>query len=242
MRLRLIGGRDARVEKTVEIELFERYPGFAIYRVTYRNLVPRAAHRSAAGRNAALQLPPRGCEPRTRRHAEPRSGVTAAARIRTGATGCSRCVPGFNQDNFMGMEASDYGGGTPIVDVWRRDGGVAVGHLELTPELVRCRVQLTRRPAWRSPHQCRRSTRCCSRASNSAPTRPSSPRTPAITSACSMPTGASWPIAASIHRTTAGRLRAHLVRLGLRARLHRAVDRGHAAQGARSGTALGRHR
>ena len=34
---------------------------------------------------------------------------------------------GFAQDNFLGMEASDYGGGTPIVDVWRRDGGLAVG-------------------------------------------------------------------------------------------------------------------
>ena len=28
---------------------------------------------------------------------------------------------GFAQDNFLGMSASDYGGGTPIVDVWRRD-------------------------------------------------------------------------------------------------------------------------
>ena len=44
--------------------------------------------------------------------------------------------PGFAQPNFMGMEASDYGGGTPIVDVWRPDRGLAVGHLELTPVLV----------------------------------------------------------------------------------------------------------
>ena len=41
---------------------------------------------------------------------------------------------GFAQDNFLGMEASDYGGGTPIVDVWRRDGGLAVGHVETSPE------------------------------------------------------------------------------------------------------------
>ena len=39
---------------------------------------------------------------------------------------------GFAQDNFLGMTASDYGGGTPIVDVWRRDGGLAVGHVETT--------------------------------------------------------------------------------------------------------------
>ena len=49
--------------------------------------------------------------------------------------------PGFAQDNFLGMEASDYGGGTPIVDVWRRDGGLAVGHVEILPRLVSLPVQ-----------------------------------------------------------------------------------------------------
>ena len=34
------------------------------------------------------------------------------------------------------MNASDYGGGTPVVDVWRRDVGLAVGHVELVPKLV----------------------------------------------------------------------------------------------------------
>ncbi len=43
---------------------------------------------------------------------------------------------GFKQDNFQGMNATDYGGGTPVADVWRRDGGIAVGHLELVPKLV----------------------------------------------------------------------------------------------------------
>jgi alpha-galactosidase len=44
--------------------------------------------------------------------------------------------PGFRQENFLGMNATDYGGGTPVVDVWRRDAGLAVGHLEMTPKLV----------------------------------------------------------------------------------------------------------
>ncbi|MBV9501401.1 MAG: alpha-galactosidase [Acidobacteriaceae bacterium] len=45
-------------------------------------------------------------------------------------------TPGFKQENFMGMNASDYGGGTPVVDVSRRDVGLAVGHLERAPKLV----------------------------------------------------------------------------------------------------------
>jgi len=43
---------------------------------------------------------------------------------------------GFNQANFMGMNGADYGSGTPIVDVWRPDAGMAVGHVELAPKLV----------------------------------------------------------------------------------------------------------
>ena len=45
-------------------------------------------------------------------------------------------TPGFAQQNFLGMNDSDYGGGTPLVDVWRRDVGLAVGHVELLPKLV----------------------------------------------------------------------------------------------------------
>ena len=43
---------------------------------------------------------------------------------------------GFNQENYMGMNASDYGGGTPVSDIWRHDVGIAVGHLEISPKLV----------------------------------------------------------------------------------------------------------
>lgn len=44
--------------------------------------------------------------------------------------------PGFKQENFLGMNAPDYGGGTPVVDVWRQDAGLGVGHLEMAPKLV----------------------------------------------------------------------------------------------------------
>ncbi len=43
---------------------------------------------------------------------------------------------GFYQENFMGMNQSDYGGGIPVTDIWRRDGGIAVGHLEMVPREV----------------------------------------------------------------------------------------------------------
>ncbi len=48
----------------------------------------------------------------------------------------------FQQDNYQGMNADDYGGGTPIVDVWRRDVGMAVGHVEPRPKLVSLPVSM----------------------------------------------------------------------------------------------------
>ncbi|MGB5895670.1 MAG: glycoside hydrolase family 36 protein [Ignavibacteriaceae bacterium] len=49
---------------------------------------------------------------------------------------------GFVLENYMGMNHIDYGGGTPVVDVWRRDVGLAVGHVELVPKLVSLPVSM----------------------------------------------------------------------------------------------------
>jgi len=43
---------------------------------------------------------------------------------------------GYGQENYMGMNASDYGGGTPVTDIWRRDVGLAVGDVSMLPHLV----------------------------------------------------------------------------------------------------------
>jgi alpha-galactosidase len=48
----------------------------------------------------------------------------------------------FQQENYQGMNASDYGGGTPVIDVWRRDVGMAVGHVEPRPKLVSLPVSM----------------------------------------------------------------------------------------------------
>ena len=49
---------------------------------------------------------------------------------------------GFVQENFMGMNATDYGGGTPVVDVWHRHSGIGVGHVETKVKLVSLPVEM----------------------------------------------------------------------------------------------------
>jgi len=43
---------------------------------------------------------------------------------------------GFYEKNFMGMNASDYGGGIPVIDLWRRDAGIAIGNTEAVAKLI----------------------------------------------------------------------------------------------------------
>jgi alpha-galactosidase len=42
----------------------------------------------------------------------------------------------FSRKNYMGMNNTDYGGGIPVIDLWRKDAGIAIGHAELIPRMV----------------------------------------------------------------------------------------------------------
>ena len=140
-RLRLVGvtaagTAQAQIEKSVQVDLYADYPGFAVYQVSYRNIGSRPVTLEG-WTQCALRLT----------HADSTSeppfwsfcGSTHADR----RDWVQPVRAGFEQDNFMGMSASDYGGGTPIVDVWSRRSGVAIGHLELTPRLVSLPLKCT---------------------------------------------------------------------------------------------------
>jgi len=138
-RVTLSGGTTSQVEKSVRIEMLDRFPGFAFYRVSYRNLSQHAIA-LRGWRSADLQL-----LPPTQAGGSPGAPATAEEPLFWSYCGSTHedrrdwvqpVRAGFEQENFMGMTASDYGGGTPIVDVWRRDCGLAVGHLEPSPRLL----------------------------------------------------------------------------------------------------------
>lgn len=127
-RLTVSGLSTDGIEKTVTVTLYERHPGMALVRVVYRNTAADVLS-FLNWTNGDAQVSAVG-------------GKTPAFWCYSGASYEDRrdwvqAVQGdFAQDNFLGMEASDYGGGTPIVDVWHRDGGLAVGHVEPTPKRV----------------------------------------------------------------------------------------------------------
>ena len=130
----LTGVADGQLEKTVQSTFYERYPGFAFIGVTYRNLAGTALPLTRWV-NAAHRLLPAADTPAFWSY----SGASYEDR----RDWVQPAGPGFAQRNFMGMNASDYGGGTPIVDVWRRDAGLAVGHVEPRPRLVALPLEVT---------------------------------------------------------------------------------------------------
>lgn len=113
------------LEKTVSLTFYDRYPGFPLVKVTWRHT-----------RGAPLSIK----SYRVGAHTLKSSG--AGFWSWSGSTHADRrdwvqpVGDGFEQANFMGMNASDYGSGTPVADVWRPDAGIAVGHIELTPKLI----------------------------------------------------------------------------------------------------------
>jgi len=138
-RLTLVSRTASQVEKTVRIELLDRFPGFAFRHVSYRNLSQRPIA-LRGWRSAELQL-----LPPAEAGGAPGAPATAGEPLFWSYCGSTHedrrdwvqpVGAGFDQENYMGMTASDYGGGTPIVDVWRRDCGLAVGHLESSPRLL----------------------------------------------------------------------------------------------------------
>ena len=123
------------IEKQVGVVLYDRFPGFALLRVAYRN-VGATPTRIEGWINAAHVLKPAA------------DGALdywsfSGASYEDRRDWVQPVRRGFGQRNFMGMNASDYGGGTPVVDVWRRDHGLAAGHVETVPKLVALPLTMT---------------------------------------------------------------------------------------------------
>ncbi len=114
-------GRAGNLVKTVAVTIYHDFPNAAIFDVSYRNTGTSALEISSWTNNRY---------------------VVAGAQLWSFQPGAYERRPawvvplsvGFRQKNYLGMNASDYGGGTPFADVWSRRAGIAVGVLELTPE------------------------------------------------------------------------------------------------------------
>lgn len=124
------GDAEEGVRKTVELTSFRRLAGMVVMTVTYTNR-SGAVLNVTGWRNGAHELldAPGGFHTFSgSTHEDRRDWV-------------QRVTDGFTQENSLGMDASDYGGGTPLATVWRRGAGLSVGHVEPVARILRMPVR-----------------------------------------------------------------------------------------------------
>jgi hypothetical protein len=125
----VLEGRDGDLAKTVAVTLYDAFPTVAVFEVSYRNQGSTALPLTG-WRNHGYTL-----------DAQAGAGQSAFWGYFSGSSEKRRnwtrpLRPGTREDNCQGMNGDDYGGGTPVADLWDRRGGLAVGHLEPRPVLL----------------------------------------------------------------------------------------------------------
>lgn len=121
------------VQKQLVIKVYDEFPGLAIFNVQYQNTGNRDIQvKKWVNHDYAIQS----------------SGDQPPFWSFQGGTTNERkdwVLPvekGFYQQNYLGMTSSDYGGGIPVTDIWRKDAGIAIGHTELIPKQVSLPVDM----------------------------------------------------------------------------------------------------
>lgn len=123
------------LQKTVSVSTYEKFPSMAFFKVTYQNNAksPLEVRRWV---NNHYNLAQYTFKSRSKNLKNDDFWSYEGASYADRRDWVKPIAIGYKQDNYMGMNATDYGSGTAIVDVWRSDLGIAVGHSEITPKLV----------------------------------------------------------------------------------------------------------
>src|SRR5260370_21292900 len=117
------------VKKTGGVTTYDRFPQMAFFRVRYTNR-GKAEVRVTGWSNNRYSISSRKGD------AEPAFWSYESGSYEKRPDWVVPLKANFKQENYLGMNATDYGGGTPVVDVWRRDARLAVGHSEMTAKLA----------------------------------------------------------------------------------------------------------
>ena len=130
-----VEGQAGELKKTVTVTVYDDFPAMAFFDVQYTNAGKSKLAIKSWTNNAYTVNTQRGAR-------LPAFWSYQSGSYEQRPNWILPLHTGFQQENYQGMNASDYGGGTPIVDVWRRDVGMAVGHVETRPKLVSLPVSM----------------------------------------------------------------------------------------------------
>jgi alpha-galactosidase len=122
----VLTGSAGNIEKEIGVDIYDEFPSIAVFRVTYVNRGSDVVQVDSWVNNEysidATDTQPAFWSFQGSSHEDRRDWIVPLK-------------AGFSERNYLGMNDSDYGGGIPVVAVWRPDVGIAVGHLAMVPKL-----------------------------------------------------------------------------------------------------------
>ena len=127
--------KGAKLSKVLTVNTFKKFEGWAFYKVQYINI---------GNKNVLVN--------KWVNHSykiDSKKDTPDFWSFQASSTGARKSwiLPvkaGFYQKNFLGMNDADYGGGIPVLDIWRKDAGIAIGHTALKPKMVSMPVELAK--------------------------------------------------------------------------------------------------
>jgi len=123
-----------KITKLLNIHTYPDFPGWAFFKVQYINsgdkdiLIKKWVNHSYTVES---------------NHDSPKFWSFQASSTADRKSWILPVKPGFAQKNFLGMNDPDYGGGIPVLDLWRSDAGIAIGHTAMKPKPVSLPVSMT---------------------------------------------------------------------------------------------------
>ena len=128
-------GTATNLKKTVTVTVYDEFPTMAFFDVQYTNVSDSNLNVDGWTNNQYRIQVSQGAE-------DPVFWSYQSGSYESRPDWVLPLKAGFQQENYMGMNASDYGGGTPVVDIWNRDIGIGVGHVEPVPKLISLPVNM----------------------------------------------------------------------------------------------------
>ncbi len=125
----IISGSNSHLKKEVIITLYDEFPSMAVFQVRYSNKWNQEMKIESWTNNHYMIRS-------TKSNEKPVFWSYQSGSYESRPDWVLPLKKGFEQENYLGMNATDYGGGTSVSDVWTRDIGLGIGHVETEPKLV----------------------------------------------------------------------------------------------------------
>lgn len=128
--LYIIMGKSSSLNKKISVAVYDKFPYMAFLQVEYTNIGERELTVNKWTNNRYI------ISAKSSGQDKPIFWSYQSGSYKNRPDWVLPLKVGFKQKNYMGMNGTDYGGGTPISDVWQKEFGIGVGHVEMVPKLV----------------------------------------------------------------------------------------------------------